>query len=210
MTTRRLKTPPAPAAVLAVVPVVPVVPSLPPAPADGSLSASLPAIPRKSYAMPKNAVIRKKALAIVALRAAGWTSEQIAAELGLKRESLHTYVWRASRAGYLVNPKTKETLLVDPIERVEELTHKVLDNFNEMLTSEQILERGQKSVKMEATFELARGALFKKFDQTVEGVQQTFNGLKIEIVMPSSGMNEARPGAMGGVPQTYIDVEPVK
>lgn len=192
----------------------PVVPSLPPVPAEGTLSTSLlaPTPPKpRQYRMPKDSLVRKKVLAIIALRAAGYDDGTIAKELQISRQCVHTYMWRAKQAGkdgWLTDPKTGKSLLDNPTDRVEyELTQKVVDNLAEMLDSEKILERGQKSVKMEATFEMARGVLFEKFKKTPEGVANTFNALKIEIVMPSTGGNVAREASMGGVPLSYVDAE---
>lgn len=178
----------------------PVAPSLPPVPAEGALLAST----ERSYAPPTHALIKKRALAIVAMRHMGYARDQIAKELGVLPATLDTIMWRAGKYGFLQDLKSG-SLLDDPTERITyELSHKAVRNFDEMLDSDQILERGQKSVKMEATFELAKGSLFKKFDQPKESGAQTMNALKIEIVMPTSGMQEARAGAMGGCP-TYTE-----
>ncbi len=180
-----------------------VVPSLPPAPADGLRTS-----PNLEHKLPKTSLVRKKALAIIGLRARGYTTEEIAQELQIKPNSVYSYLWRAGRAGLL--SKKDHSLLDNPTERIEyELTHKAVDNLAEMLNSDQILERGQKSVKMEATFEMAKGVLFEKFRKVPEQAPQTMNALKIEIVMPTSGQNEARAGSIGGTPMNFIEGEKV-
>ena len=207
MTTRRPKTQPAaPVLAPASVPAVPVAPSLPPAPADGSLSTSTQ-LPSNKYALPKRSLLRKKALAIVALKAAGYTVAQIAAELHMTPGSIRTYTWRAMRAGFLVG-RNGQTLLDDPMERVEQLTQTALDNYGEMLKSTEVLERGQKSVKMEATFNLM--GVYKDLNKPTGETTTQLNALRIEIVMPTSGKQEARAGSMGGTPQGFIDIEPLK
>ena len=76
-----------------------------------------------------------------------------------------------------------------------------------MLKSNQILERGQKSVKMETTHLMAKHVSFEKFRKVPEQAPQTMNALKIEIVMPTSGQNEARPGSIGGQPMNFGVIE---
>lgn len=212
MSPNRPKTPPAapPSSEVSVVR-EPVAPSLPPVPAAEGMRPTATPIPRKPYTLGKASVVRKKAVAIMALRAAGYSTEQIAKELEIRPASVHTYIWRAHRAaknGCLIDPKTGNSLLDNPVDRIEyELTNKVVDNLAKMLDSEQILERGQKSVKMEATLNMAKGVLYEKFKRTPEGVSNTLNALKIEIVMPSTGMTAARENAMGGRPIVYTDAE---
>jgi hypothetical protein len=177
----------------------PVAPSLPPAPVDGALTPSLEAT-RKKYAPMTHALLKKRALIIVAMRQMGHTTEQIAKELGVLPGSVASILWRAGKYGFLQDLKSG-SFLDSPSERLEyELSHKAVKNLSEMLDSDVILERGQKSVKMETTFEMAKGILFKKFDTPKEASHQTMNALKIEIVMPTSGMGEARAGSMGGTP----------
>lgn len=179
-----------------------------------SLTVSAPPRRKSVFKMPKDSLVRKKVLAIIALKTAGYSHEQIAKEMGVTRATISTYLWRANRAaqdGWLKDEKTGRSLLDDPTERIEyELTNKVVDNLAAMLNSEQILERGQKSVKMEATFEMAKGVLFEKFKKSPEGVSNAINALKIEIVMPSTGGNTARADSMGGEPIRYVDADIVK
>lgn len=147
----------------------------------------------------KTSLVRKKALAIVALRANGYTTEQIAAELHIKPSSVKQYLYRAGRAGLLVSKHG--SLLADPKDNVEfELSHKVIRNLNEMMDSK------NKKVRNEVTLEMARGHLFKKFDQAKEQTLPAMNVLSVKIEMPSSGEVVPRPGAFGGVP-AYVEGE---
>lgn len=187
--------------------VLPAVPSLPPVPAEETRLASTPP-PRTKHAKAKQSMVRKQALAIVAFRAAGYSTKQIADELHVLPGSIKTIMWRASKQGFLKNPKTGESLLDDPIDVVEyELGTLAVDNYRKLLTDDTILERGQKSTRMEATLEFAKNVLFKKVEGVRETPAQTMNALKIEIVMPTTGMSEARPNAMGGKPQSFLDAK---
>ena len=183
-------------------PALTVAPSLPPAPAEGTRSSSN-GIASKKYAPITHKLLKHRALAIVAMRQMGYTTEQIAAELNILPASVNSIMWRAGKYGFLQDLKAG-SLLDDPTERMAfELSHKAVKNLSDMLDSDQILERGQKSVKMETTFEMAKGVLFKKFDGPKESAQQTMNALKIEIVMPTGGIQTlppAREGSMGGRP----------
>jgi DNA-binding CsgD family transcriptional regulator len=147
-------------------------PSLPPVAQDADLipSTSLMPRPKRSdpYKLPKTSMVRRKALAILAMRANGYSEDDIAAELHISKNSIHVYLYRAARAGKLQNKKG-ESLLVDPHDRIQyDLANKAADNLKEMLESTTILERGQKSVKMEATKMVAEGVLFKRFDAPKE------------------------------------------
>jgi len=193
-----------------------VVPSLPPAPADVTVPTATTS-PRKSYALPPKSVQRRKIEAILAMKAAGYGNKEIAEELGIQPNSVWQYMWRAKQAakeGGLRDPKTGLSLLANPAERVEfDLLGSVVDNFEQMLSGPsvpEILERGQRSTKMEATFKLADIALAPKFDAAKEAAVPSLNALKIEIVMPSTGMNSARAESMGGTPVSYVDAEVIK
>lgn len=189
-------------------PVEAAVPSLPPASQDADTTPpSALVIPKKGRNRPpewkigKNSIIRKKALAIVAMKAAGIGNEQIAKELGIGVESIKNYIYRATKSGFLVNKKTG-WLLTDPHDRIEfDLAQKAVENLSQMLDSNEKLSRGEKSIKMEATLALANGVLFKKFDQPKEASMNT-NVLQISI----TGHQDAVDISAGGTP-LYTDGE---
>lgn len=185
----------------------------PPQIADGAGSAEAPGGPparvedapatplrKPLLKLQKNSIVRKKALAIVALRAAGYSDAAIASELKIAVTTIKAYLYRATQAGMLVDKKTK-SLLSDPTDRVEfELSHKVIRNLNEMMDSD------DDQLRKEVTLEVAKGALFKKFDPIKEHVLPSMNVLSVKIEMPSSGAVEVRPGALGGTP-AYVEGE---
>lgn len=160
--------------------------------------------------MPPNGIMRKKALAIVAMRANGCTNEEISKELGLSIQNIHSYVYRATKAGYLVNRKTRESLIWDPKDQLEyELSHKITRNLNGALDDQPVtLADGEikpVSKRMrEAAMEIAKGTLFKKFDQASAPVQQGMNVLAVRIDMPTSGNMTVREGTIGGTPN-YVE-----
>lgn len=187
----------------------PAAPSLPPAPGETALSPSTahakPVPIARSYY--KMSVVRKKAVAIVAMRAAGYTTDEIAAELKLKPSSISTYIHRATKEGFLVNKHG--SMLHDPTDQVEyELAHKVVRNLNAALddTLVTIADGEMKPVSKEmreVTLEVARGTLFKKFDQPHEAPLPSMQILAIKVDMPTNGQVQAREGTIGGVP--YVD-----
>lgn len=195
---------------------VSVAPSLPPAPAEGALRASTPPRRRpRNLNMDIRGVARRKVEAIIAMRASGYSMQQIGEELGIKRRSVSQYLYQAriaTKQGLLRDTKTGKSLLADPMDQLEYgLIGKAVENMAEMLEGgpvPEILERGQKSTKMEATFKVAELALGPRLSATKEGAAPMLNALKIEIVMPSSGGNAPRESAVGGVPMNFIDVTP--
>ena len=184
------------------------VPSLPPASQDADTTPTVLPAPRQSKKKPhwkiaKDSMVRKKAIAIVAMRANGYSKEEISKELGINENSIRMYLYRASKSGFLVNKKGQ--LLADPHDRLEfNLAQKAVDNLEKMLDSDEKLSRGEKSVKMEATLAVANGMLFKKFDQSKDAPMPT-NVLQINIQGNTSSIDVTE----GGTP-LYTDGEIVE
>lgn len=174
-----------------------VAPSLPPAPQTG---VAPPPTKKPLPKLPRNSMVRKKAFAIIALRAQGMSTEQIAAELDIKPASIYQYLWRASKAGLL--PKTEGGTFLDPRDQVEvDLTQRVTRNMREFLDSD------DESIRKEVTLELAKGALFKKFDPEKGSVANPqMNVLSIRIEMPEGPPPVIRAGTVGGTP-SYVEGE---
>ena len=181
------KTTPAPEAVL----------TLPPAPADSSTTppnASLVPVKEESphiqkvRQMPKNSVVRQKALAILALRLAGHDNETIAKELNLSERSLNQYLWMAGKNGWI--PRKRG--FIDPKDDLEfDLAHKVVKNLGDLLDSDDA------ETKKEVTLEVAKGTLFKRFgDQNTQAPQTTVLAVRIE--MPAGEPTIIRDGTTGG------------
>jgi predicted transcriptional regulator len=194
-------------------PVQAAVPSLPPAlqdadptPSEHSLVGPVPSEKTKKnwrkHTMTKDGVMRKKAVAIMAMRANGYTDDEIAKELHLKKATLHVYLHRAVRSGFLMNKEG--SMFSDPADRLQyELANKAVDNLKDMLDSNEILHRGDKSVRMEATKLVAEGVLFKRFDQVKEAAQPV-NVLQIKIEGTHGNIDVSAGGAPG-----YIDGETI-
>ncbi len=144
--------------------------------------------------------LRRKAIEIIGLRSQGFTHAEIGERLRIKPGSVSTILYRASKAGFLEDSKGN-FLLDDPKDEVEfSLQHLATKNLRELMSSDQVLSKGDKLVKMEATLEVAKGTLFKKFDQPKESVAPNMNVLAVKIEMPASGAVTAREGTMGGLP----------
>lgn len=187
----------------------PAAPSLPPV--SGETARSLSPLHKSFHKLEKDSLIRKKAVAIVAMRAQGFSTDEIAAELHLKPSSISTYVHRAAKSGFLVN--SKGSLLSDPKDQVEfELAHKVVRNLNAALdgtlvtTAEGEIKPVSKSMR-ETTLEVAKGTLFKRFDQPKEGPLPSMQVLAVRIEMPtaSQSLPHVVEGSIGGVPATFDD-----
>ncbi len=144
--------------------------------------------------------LRRKAIEIIGLRSQGFTHAEIGERLRIKPGSVSTILYRASKAGFLEDSHGN-FLLDDPKDEVEfSLQHLATKNLRELMSSDQVLSKGDKLVKMEATLEVAKGTLFKKFDQPKESVAPNMNVLAVKIEMPASGAVTAREGTMGGLP----------
>ena len=196
--------PSAPAVAISATSTQAVAPSLPPASGATTLSPTHSTHAAKripSNKIEKGSLIRKKALAIVAMRAQGYTSDEIAAELKVKVATLSTYVHRAVKSGFLVNSKG-ESLLADPKDQVEyELAHKVVRNLGVLL------DCGDLKTQKEVTLEVAKGTLFKKFDQQVNVPLPNMNVLSLRIEMPRGADTiTVREGSIGGKP-AYVEGE---
>ncbi len=188
---QRLNVPPPPTPSAAV--------SLPPPPGEALAPSPLPA-PKPRYKLEKNSLIRRKAVAIVAMRAQGFSTDEIAAELQIKPQSVHAYVYRATKSGFLVN-KQGQSLLTDPKDHIEfELAHKAVRNLGEFLDSDDDTTRER------VTLEVAKGALWKKFDVAKDAAMPGMQVLAVRIEMPAAGKDvpQADLSAMGGTP-SYVE-----
>ena len=171
--------------------------TLPPAPADSSTTPPLAiSVPAKEESpaiqavrrIPKNSVIRQKALAIMAMRLAGHDNETIAKELQLSQGSLNQYLWMAGKNGWI--PRKRG--FADPKDSLEfSLAHKVVKNLGDLLDSEDA------ETKKEVTLEVAKGTLFKRFsDQNAQAPQTTVLAVRIE--MPAGEPTIIRERTTGG------------
>lgn len=176
-------------------------PSLPPV-AEGESEALIPTHPyppptvakKPTPKMPKSSVIRKKALAIVAMRANGHTKDEIAEALGLSPKTLSGYVHKAVRAGFLIDKK-QVSLFSDPKDRLDyDLASKAVDVLESALT-------GPNREKI--ALKLMEGTLFKQYDQPKETVQQGMNVLAIKI----EGATASPASVTDGGAPLYIDAE---
>lgn len=130
-------------------------------PEEEKLNADLPVFIEKS------ATQRSRIAEWINLRATnpGITTSECAVRMGIAPCTLHSYISRARKAGYLV--------FDDPMTRLEhEIIPKVTDNLN------YYLDQRDRTV----TIETAKGTIFKQF-QAEQGIQeqnQTVLAIKIE------------------------------
>lgn len=145
--------------------------------------------------MEKNSVIRKKAVAIVAMRALGYGTDEIAKELRIKPTAVRQYVYRASKSGWLVDPKG-QTMFTDPNDVAQfDLAHKAVRNMNEFLDSRDL------ETRKEFTKEVAHGTIFKLPDSGADSMTSGLHQvLAIKIEMPTTGSAVVREGSVGGSP----------
>lgn len=136
-----------------------------------------------------NSIVREKALHIIAMRMGGLKTPEIAKALELSEHSVNQYVYLAGKHGWLVNNDN----WADPNDRLEyELSHKVVRNLDEMLDSPFPM------VRQDVTLEVAKGTLFKKFnEQSTNSQPVTMIAIKVE--MPTGVQTTVREGTTGGV-----------
>lgn len=147
---------------------------------------------------PPNSKIRKTAMKIVAMRLGKFADADIAIALGLASAAVvRGYVHRAYKNGWLTEP------LDDPKDQIEyEILHKVVRNMHEALDAPEDERRDKMTV------EVAKGTIFKSFDQTAGATAQPMNVLAIKIQMPEGAQVAVREGTMGGRP-AYLEGEVV-
>ncbi len=152
---------------------------------------------KPAWYLPPDSKIRRIALLICAMRMNGMEDEEIAKHLGISKNSVRPYVYRAGKNGWLN--------LDNPRERVEyQLMNKAVDNLSDMLDDDTPVT--EKKIRHEATMEVMKGTIFKTFDQkeVQQLPQQTVVAVKIE--MPSGPPQQMRSDTIGGVP-AYLDGE---
>ena len=132
---------------------------------------------------------------MVAMRAMGFSTEEIASELRVKPRSVSQYIWLATKNGFIPTRKG-EFVFNDPKSQVKyELAHKAVRNVAQFLDSK------NDKLRAEFTLKLAEGALFGAFNQpkdttALPGAQQI---LAVKIEMPNTGNMAVREGSIGGV-----------
>lgn len=164
------------------------------APADATPVPEKPK--REWWRAPKNSKIKKTAMKILAMRLRGFPDTEIATALGLASSSVvRGYIHRAYRNGWLTDD------LDNPKDKIEyEIGHKLVRNMHEALDSPDTERRDKMTV------EVAKGTLFKQFDQQTGSVAQPLNVLAIKIEMPEGTPQKVREGTIGGRP-AFVDAE---
>lgn len=183
-----------------------VAPSLPPAPSvalpTSTLAQTVPARGGTRFPKEKRSAARKQALAILAMRAQGQTTEEIATALQIKPRSVYARLHRANAYG-LLKTKQGKSLLDDPVDQIEfGIAHKAVRNMNAVLddawvTTESGETKPVSKLMYDATMRIAEGTLFKRFEPEAApaaGMQL----LAVKIEMPTGGAAQIRSGTMGG------------
>ena len=170
---------------------------------------------RRLPKLPKDSKVYKTALSVIALRAQGVKSSDIAQQLGYAEQTIHTYLKRAHRKGWIDLHSFD-----DPDDQLEYvLKHKIVRNLDAALDEKEIDKDGVATERMthrafEVALEGAKGTGLFKQHQVVKGDTQTNVGvaLRVQVEMPplpTSGNTSlvVRPGTVGGAPALDIPVE---
>ena len=117
--------------------------------------------------------------------------QEIADYLKIKRTCISTYIWLASKNGWLTQfNSAKEAIEYG-------LAHKVIRNLDEGLEDISRNEKTGLMVKTAVALKIAEGTLFKQFGDATESgsTQQTAISIRIEQPREQQPM---RPGTIGG------------
>lgn len=154
-----------------------------------------------SWYLPPDSKVRVVALNIIAMRAGGKSDDEIAAELNISPKSIAPYVYRAAKNGWITSD--------DPRDRLKyELLHKVVDRLNEGLGDGTRHTSSGMRVRTAVAVEMAKGTIFKEFDQAATAQQSTV--VAVQVVMPAGERQVMREDTAGGVPNNCIEAEMVK
>ncbi len=162
--------------------------------------------PRPSWWFPPDSRIRQLAVSIVAMRAAGFERAEIAKTLKLSPKTLDTYVYKASKNGWLtgMHNDAKESIDYD-------IMPKVVRNLLEGLDSSAVLQTGMKE-RNAIALKIAEGTVFKSYGNE-NAPQQGTTMVAIKIEMPPGPAQVVREGSLGGTPAftdgETIDVRPL-
>lgn len=158
---------------------------------------------------PKDSRVAKAVTAAIAMRAQGMRPDDIAAELGLTKETIRTYIKRAHRKGWI-----NHNSFDDPEDRLEYvLKDKVVDNLNTVL-GEREDDGSLSSRAVNVSLEVAKGTGLLKQHQVVKGEGGNPLGfaLKVQVEMPvlppGHSVPALRTDHIGGQP--YFDAEVVE
>lgn len=169
-------------------------------------ASNLPAVQaasekQPSWYLPPDSKVRAISLNILAMRAAGKSDLEIAAELKISPKSISPYVYRAAKNGWL----SADT----PMDRVKyELLNRVVERLGEGLEDGARHQTSGMRVRTAVALKMAEGTLFKEFDQT--GSTQAPNTIvAVQVIMPPGIPQTMREDTIGGVPN-YAEGELVK
>jgi predicted transcriptional regulator len=151
---------------------------------------------------PKDSKVRKAVMVYLALRAQGFKMDEIAEHLGLTKNTIRTYVFRANQAGWI-----NIASFSDPEDQLEHvLKSKAVRNINAVLDEEVTDDSGEKALSdraVDMTKELAKGTgLFKQHQVTKSDAAPSLGvALKVQIEMPPAGTTpQIAIGSLGGQP----------
>jgi hypothetical protein len=150
---------------------------------------------RKTPKPPKDSKVYKVAMGCVALRAQGMRGQEVADALGVKYDTMRTYLKRATAKGWLNINSFGDT--EDKVEYV--LADKAIRNANDLLDSEDV------HVRKEMTIETLKGTGVFKSHQAVKVENNSTVGLALKVlvempVFPAGQpqLMTVRPGSTGG------------
>jgi len=173
--------------------------SLPPTPAvesalvpsSDTVTPTAPEPERPSWYLPPDSKVRAIALQAIAMRIAGMEDDVIAKSLGISKGSISPYIYRAGKNGWLDidNPNLRLEYAV---------MHKVVRNLDLGLDATGRMANGL-AEKTHIALEIAKGTMFKRYDETPQGAQQN-TMVAIHIEMPAGAPQVVREGTVGGTP----------
>jgi hypothetical protein len=137
--------------------------------------------------------IKDKCRKIYGLKLLGWTADEIGKHVGLAPATIHNYMYRAGRNGWIDEWSNAK-------EHIEYgLVPKAIRNLNEALDSD------IPTVRQEFGLEIAKHTIFKEFGQeSQKSSPLNIIGVRVEVV--PGAVTEVRAGTTGGRP-AFIEAE---
>ena len=121
------------------------------------------------------------------------TNIDIAKRLGIAPKTLTNQIYKARKAGWLT--------FDDPLEEVEYgIVPKVVKNLNKFLDDED----------KQVTIEVAKGTLFKQFQESKGITEKPMTILAIKLELPELGESQIVSGKIVGKPKTFVDAQIVE
>ena len=166
---------------------------------DLSSPATLtPKTAKPFWQVAEGSVQHQQVMRMLAMRLTGLTDTEIAEQLGLRPQTLHNYLYNVGKSGLIskefsnARDQLEYTLVPKALREID----KALDDHVRHSTSGM-------TVAAQMAIRVAEGTVMKDFDRVSDGAVTT--AIAINVVMPPGPLQIIREGAIGGIPNDFIE-----